>query len=136
MASKRDKFQKIVAVALDPGAFEDEAVAALRIARALIKQDPSLKEPEPNPPKIERPRASFKARITNVHPDWLNILMNNLSQVAYGLGLLSQITCDFSVSPYPVEVRCDGSEEACGKFEAHVDRLVQYIDEKVAENCR
>jgi len=118
---------------MDPGAFEDEAVAALRKARELVKEDPSLREPESNAPKIEPPQASFQARITNVQPDWLHVLMNSLSEEAYGLGLRSKITCDFSILPFPVEVRCDGSKEACDKFEAHLNWIIPYINQKVAE---
>jgi len=133
MADNKARFQKIIAIAMDPGAFEDEAIAALRKARELIRQDPTLKEPDIQPPKVEPPEASYKSRITNIQSDWLTVLMNSLSQEAYGLGLRSRITCDFSVIPYAVEVRCDGSADACKKFDAHVDWLIQFINNKVAE---
>ena len=42
MSEKREKFQKIIAVAINPGAYEDEAIAALRRARALVQENPSL----------------------------------------------------------------------------------------------
>jgi hypothetical protein len=35
MANNRTRFEKIIAIAMDPGAFEDEAIAALRKAREL-----------------------------------------------------------------------------------------------------
>ena len=133
MANNRTRFEKIIAIAMDPGAFEDEAIAALRKARELIRQDPGLKEPEIRPPKVEPPEASFKSRITNVQNDWLTILMSNLSQEAYGLGLKSKIVCDYSERLTTVEVRCDGSADACKKFQGHVDWLIQYINKKVAE---
>jgi hypothetical protein len=98
-----------------------------------IRQDPGLKEPEIRPPKVEPPEASFKSRITNVQNDWLTILMSNLSQEAYGLGLKSKIVCDYSERLTTVEVRCDGSADACKKFQGHVDWLIQYINKKVAE---
>ncbi len=133
MANNRTRFEKIIAIAMDPGAFEDEAIAALRKARELIRQDPGLKEPEIRPPKVEPAEASFKSRITNVQNDWLTILMSNLSQEAYGLGLKSKIVCDYSERLTTVEVRCDGSADACKKFQGHVDWLIQYINKKVAE---
>jgi len=133
MANNRTRFEKIIAIAMDPGAFEDEAIAALRKARELIRQYPGLKEPEIRPPKVEPPEASFKSRITNVQNDWLTILMSNLSQEAYGLGLKSKIVCDHSERLTTVEVRCDGSADACKKFQGHVDWLIQYINKKVAE---
>jgi hypothetical protein len=131
MANNKARFQKIIAIAMDPGAFEDEAIAALRKARELIRQDPTLKEADIKPPKVEPPEASYKSRITK--SDWLNVFMNSLSQEAYGLGLRSKITCDFSVVPCAVEVRCDGTADACKKFDAHADWLIQYINEKIAE---
>jgi hypothetical protein len=129
----RARFKKIIAIAMDPGAFEDEAIVALCKARELIREDPTLKEPDIQPPKVEPPEASYEARITNIQDDWLNALTNSLSQEAYGLGLRSKITRDFSIVPYAVEVRCDGSADACKKFDAYVDRLIQFINEEVAE---
>ncbi len=59
--------------------------------------------------------------------------MSNLSQEAYGLGLKSKIVCDYFERLTTVEVRCDGSADACKKFQGHVDWLIQYINKKVAE---
>ncbi|WP_316166119.1 MULTISPECIES: hypothetical protein [unclassified Bradyrhizobium] len=133
MTGSRKRFAKIVAIAMDPGAFEDEAIAALRKARELVRQDPTLKHPEINPPQIEKPKASFKARISNVDERWLTILMSNLSEEAYGLGLRSKIACDFSQTPIAVEVRCDGEQDACNTFEAHADWLIDYINKTLSE---
>jgi hypothetical protein len=132
MSKNRERFAKIVAIAMDPAAFEDEAIAALRKARQLVREDPSLKQPGVHRPRVEPSQTTIKARITSLHPDWLNILLNSLSQQAYGLGLRSKITCDFSVTPWAVEAQCDGSEEACNKFLAHVDWVVEYINKQVA----
>jgi hypothetical protein len=41
MTGNRDRFDKIIAVAINPGAYEEEAMSALRRARALVKEDPS-----------------------------------------------------------------------------------------------
>ena len=134
MADKRDKFEKILAVAINPGAYEDEAIAALRKARELVQTDPTLAHREPPaPPVISPPEASYAARITNIQSDWLNVVINSLSQEAYGLGLRSKITCDFSVLPYAVEVRCDGDRQACDKFKAHVAWVIEFVNKKVAE---
>ena len=90
MASKSDRvrFDKVLAVAIDPGAYEAEAVAALRAARQLIKKNPALAYPPPPAPKPAPPgEFSHQVRITNVAPFWLYIMINSLSQLAYGLGL-------------------------------------------------
>src|SRR5260370_42046319 len=132
--NNRTRFEKIIAIAMDPGAFEDEAIAALRKARELIRQDPGLKEPEIRPPKVEPAEASFKSRITNVQNDWLTILMSNLSQEAYGLGLKSKIVCDYAERLTTVEVRCDGSADASNKFQGPLDSPIHYTNKQYAEN--
>src|SRR5437899_1946698 len=40
--SRNDRLDKVLAVAINPGAYEPEAVAALRKARQLVKRDPAL----------------------------------------------------------------------------------------------
>jgi hypothetical protein len=45
MPSDRDRLDKVLAIAVNPGAYETEAVAALRAARHLIKKNPSLAHP-------------------------------------------------------------------------------------------
>jgi hypothetical protein len=109
MASDRDRLDKVLAIAVNPGAYETEAVAALRAALA-------------HPPLHPRPKAaplgehSRQVRITNVAPFWLYIVINSLSQQAYGLGLKRKIVIDFKVTPYALDVRCDGAETACDAF--------------------
>ena len=38
----RKKIEKMLAVAISPGAYEEEAIAALRKAREIVKQNPLL----------------------------------------------------------------------------------------------
>jgi len=135
MASKsdRDRFNKVLAIAINPGAYESEAVAALRAARQLIKKNPALAHPPPHPqapaPKPAPPgEYSHQVRITNVAPFWLYITINSLSQLAYGLGLKSKIVIDFKERPYALNVRCDGTKTACDAFACHVDWLIGYIN--------
>jgi hypothetical protein len=97
MASDRDRLDKVLAIAINPGAYETEAVAALRAARQLIKKNPSLAHPTSHP-RVPTPKPapvgehSRQVRITNVAPFWLYIAINSLSQQAYGLGLKSKIS--------------------------------------------
>jgi hypothetical protein len=134
MASNRDQFNKIIAVAVSPGAYDAEAIAALRKARDLVKNDPSLAHPPPAPPAPPpktptAPEQSYGVKITNIAPFWLHILLNSLSQQAFGLGLKSQLSIDVSTDPSTaVEVRCDGSTGVCTAFEAHVNWLLDYIN--------
>ena len=133
MASDRDRLDKVLAIAVNPGAYETEAVAALRAARQLIKKNPALAHPPPHP-RVPTPKAaplgehSHQVRITNVAPFWLYIAINSLSQQAYGLGLKSKLVIDFKAMPYALDVRCDGAETDCDAFARYVDRLVDYIN--------
>jgi hypothetical protein len=55
MNENRKELDKIIAVAVNPGAYEEEAITALRKARALVQENPSLAHPEPvaQPPKSQ-----------------------------------------------------------------------------------
>ena len=116
MLGDRDRFNKVLAVAINPGSYEQEAIAALRKARDFVKTDPSLAHPPPPPPtpvmKGAPPdEASLQSKVTNITRFWLPIFLSNLSEQAYGLGLKSKLSCDFSVTPTTVNIRCDGVEE-------------------------
>jgi hypothetical protein len=130
------RFEKMLALAVDPGAYDAEAISALRKAYELVKRDPSVAisqrpstpSPKPAPPNDK----SFQARIKHVPPSWLIIALNSLSQNAYGLGLVSKITCDFEETPTAIDVRCDGSPEAVDAFEAHVQWLLDYVNSQAS----
>ncbi len=78
MTTDKDRFDKVLAIAINPGAYEEEAITALRKARELTKKDPSLAHPPPHPP-VPPPKpapsdeSSYAVRITSVAPFWLNI---------------------------------------------------------------
>ena len=138
MSNSRDRFNKVLAVAVNPGAYEGEAIAALRMARELVKQDATLAYPPPPPPPPNPPRAppddvSHQVRLTNVAPFWLYILINSLSQEAYGLGLKNKIVIDFTATPYALDVRCDGKKAACDAFQKHVDWLISHVNSQPPE---
>jgi hypothetical protein len=128
----RKKIEKMLAVAISPGAYEEEAIAALRKAREVVKQNPSLAHPIPPPPapllSVPPPDHSVEYRATNILPSWLNVLVGSLSQEAYGLGLRSKFSFDFSVTPTAVDIRCDGPKIACDAFEVHLHWLADFIN--------
>lgn len=130
MSADRERFEKVLAIAINPGAYENEAISALRKARELVKKDRSLAHPPPAPaPKPAPPGDdSLEIKITRIGPFWLNILLSNLSQEAYGLGLKSKLTCDFSETPTAVNIRCDGPRDACATFRVHLKWLIDYIN--------
>ena len=135
MPSGRHLFDKVLAVAVNPGAYETEAIAALRKARELVKQDPSLAHP-PSLPKPSSPsEMSYQVTLTNVTPFWLRIVLNNLSEQAYGLGLKSKMVCDFK-TPTAVNVRCDGSRQACKAFQEHLNLVLDHINTQLQKRRR
>jgi hypothetical protein len=131
MSEHRKRFNKIIAVAINPGAYEDEAIAALRRARALVKEDPKLAYPEAqaSAPKPASPDdTSYQSQISNITAFLLPIIMTNLSAEAYGLGLKSKIEVEFKkgAALYTLNVRCDGLRDACEAFRVHLQRLINY----------
>jgi hypothetical protein len=127
----RDRFDKIIAIAVNPATYEEEAITALRKARELVKEDRALAHPEPPPspaPAPPEPLYYFQVEITNISPDWLTLVAHNLSKEAYALGLKSKIEYDFSDSPLALDIRADGSERACRAFEKHFTRLIDFVN--------
>jgi hypothetical protein len=133
MAGDRARFNKVLAVAINPGSYEQEAIAALRKARDLVKTDPTLAHPPPLPPAAvikgtPSDQSSIESKVTNITRFWLPIFLSNLSEQAYGLNLKSKLSCDFSVVPTTVSIRCDGSKKGCEAFQAHLNWLVKHIN--------
>ena len=134
MSKDRALLEKVLALAINPGAVEGEAIAALNRARELVKRNPALAHPPPQTPTPAHqppPQATFKVRITSVHPDWVLILVGLLSKQAYEWDLKSKIEFDFSASLTAIDVVCDGSRSACAAFEKHVEWCVTYINQRI-----
>lgn len=133
----KDRLDKVLAIAIDPGAYEQEAVVAFHKARALVKRDPNLAFALPSVtyplPRLDpADEMSFEVEINGVSEFWLPILLNTLSEQAYVLGLKSKIICDFA-TPTTVHVKCDGRETACDAFEEHLNSLTEYIHSRRCE---
>ena len=124
----RDRFDKIIAIAVNPATYEEEAITALRKARELVKEDRALAHPAAPPPEPAAPSYCFQVAITNIPPDWITLIAHSLSKEAYGLGLKSKIEYDFSDIPLALNVRADGSKEACKAFEKQFTLLVDFIN--------
>jgi hypothetical protein len=131
----RDRFDKIIAIAVNPATYEEEAITALRKARELVKENRTLAHPEPPapapPPSPAEPPQQhycFQVEIMNIPPDWLTPVAHSLSKEAYGLGLKSKIEYDFSDTPLSLKLRADGSQQACYAFEEHFTRLIDFVN--------
>jgi hypothetical protein len=127
----KDRLDKMLAVAINPGAYEQEAVAALHKARELVKRDPNLAFDLPSmscalPSLDPADEVSLEVEINGVSEFWFPIVLNALSEQAYVLRLKSRFICDFA-TPTTLCVKCDGRETACKAFKEHLDSLVEYI---------
>jgi hypothetical protein len=135
MANDRERLTKVLALAMHPQTVPQEALAAFRRARDLIKANPDLAHPpqsqKPAPPP---PQTTYETTITQVHPDWILVLVGNLSLKAYELDLKSKITFDFMQQPVAVNVVCDGLDEACLEFQKHVQWFIDYVNRKIRES--
>lgn len=131
MSLGRDRFDKIIAIAVNPATYEEEAITALRKARELVKEDRALAHPAspPSPaPEPPEPVYYFQVEITNIPPDWLTVVAHSLSKHAYELGLKSKIEYDFSDTPPSLNVRADGSEGVCRAFENYFTCLMDFVN--------
>src|SRR6516164_8049306 len=134
----RDRFDKVIAVALNPGAYEEEAITALRKARELVMQYPELAHAPPpptSPPKPPPPEEhSLAFQIAKMPPSWITTFTNNVSEAAYRLGLKSKIVVELEETPGAIQIRCDGPKQACAVFEAHLNWLITYINTQPSES--
>jgi hypothetical protein len=127
----KHRLDKVLAVAINPGAYEEEALAALHKARELVKRDPNLVVDLPSmscllPRLKSADEVSFEVEINGISEFWFPIVLNALSEQAYVLRLKSRFICEFA-TPITLHVKCDGRETDCAAFKEHLDSLVEYI---------
>ena len=127
MADHRDRFHKVLAIAINPGALEGEAMAALRKAREIVRKDPSLAHPAPAPAPAS-PTHTSNIKVTNIPHLWVGVLLSGASEEAYDLGLRIRMSCDFTQQLTVVNIKCDGPENTIALFEAYLGRLIVIIN--------
>jgi hypothetical protein len=135
MSDERERFTKVLALAMHPETIPGEALAAFHRARELVKSNPKLTGPPVPPTAATRksaPEASYSARISSVHPDWVLIVVSLLSERAYKLDLKCKITFDFSGPLTAIELVWSGSKQACDGQQRTVEWVVNYVNKKVA----
>jgi hypothetical protein len=138
MSNERERLEKVLAIAINPGAIEHEAIAALKRARDLVKQNPSLAHPpapsaSPRQQHTPESHVTFRTRIKTVHPDWLLILVELLSKRAYDLELKYQISFDFKELPTAVHIVYEGARNTCHAFDKTVEWAVHYINQQLTK---
>jgi hypothetical protein len=89
MPDDRHKLNKVLTLAMHPQTIPNEAIAAFHRARDLVKANPMLahlpRASAQPPSPTHQPEATFTSTITSVHPDWILILVEQLSTKAYKL---------------------------------------------------
>ena len=135
----KDRFDKIMALAMDPGAHDGEAQAAFAMLRKLVRQYPSLTMPPqpPLPAPSQAPPSPTESnrewRLTKLPSFWLTITVGNLSERAYLLGLRSKFVFDYSEQPTAVDIRCDGPENACRAFDDFLAAIIEWTNTQPAD---
>jgi hypothetical protein len=131
------RFHKILSLAVNPAAPNGEAQAAFDRLRELVRRNPHLTAPPPQPPmpppvRVKPDDETHQWRLTKIPPFWLLITFDNLSGQAYDLGLRSRFSCDFKDNPTALLVTCTGQKDACGQFGKALSSLLSYINSQPA----
>jgi hypothetical protein len=137
MADDRERFTKILAVAMHPETMATEALAAFYRARELAKASPSLAHrPSELAPALRQPSQGrvYRARITSVRQDRVLILLALLSKRAYELDLKYQISFDYGDSPTAIDLVWRGPDMECKGLQWTVECAVNYINVKTGLN--
>jgi hypothetical protein len=129
VADNKDRFHKVLAIAINPGAPEGEATAALNRARELVRKDPSLAHPAPKLPTAAPPdHVISNIKVTNIPHLWLSILLSSVSEQAYDLGLMIRMSCNFNEPLISVDIKCSGQNKAHELLETYLKRLIVIIN--------
>jgi hypothetical protein len=137
MADDRERFTKILALAMHPETMATEALAAFYRARELAKASPSLAHrPSEFAPALRQPRQGrlYGVRITSVRQDRVLILLALLSKRAYELDLRYQISFDYGDSPTAIDLVWSGPDVDCKALRWTVECAVNYINVKTGLN--
>jgi hypothetical protein len=138
MTDPKERLTKVLTVAIHPKTMPGEALAAFHRARDLAKANPSLlhsPSTSPQPQNARSPReATLDVTISSLHPDWTLIIVEQLSRRAYELDLLYKISFDFTQPLAALKMVCQGSEGATRDFEAHMTRVVHYVNNKLKQS--
>jgi hypothetical protein len=141
VADERDKLNKVLALAMHPETIRGEALAAFERARHIVKTNPALAHPPTPqtpgaPPPTNSPQAKYSMTITNVHPDWILVLVHQLSKRAFDLDLKCQIGFDFSQQLTGVKLHWNGPEKACQDLEWSINWCVNYVNQELKKTPR
>jgi hypothetical protein len=134
MTDDRERFTKVLALAMHPETMATEALAAFHRARELAKANPSLAHPPSEPaPALRQPCQGrvYRARITSVRQDRVLLLLELLSKRAYELDLKYHIGFDHGCSPTAIDLVWSGPDKDCKGLQWTVECAINCINVKI-----
>jgi hypothetical protein len=137
MADDRERFTKVLALAMHPETMATEALAAFHRARELAKANPALAHPPSEPGTALRQPCQGKvylARVTSVRQDRILTLLGLFSKRAYELDLRYQIKFDYENSLTRVDLVWSGPERDCKGLARTVECVINYININTRKN--
>ena len=137
MADDRERFTKVLTLAMHPETIATEALAAFHRARELAKANPALAHPPSEPATaLRQPRQGrvYRAHITSVRQDRILILLGLFSKRAYELDLKYQINFDYGNSLTKMDLVWSGPDKECKGLARTVECVINYINIKTRKN--
>jgi hypothetical protein len=137
MADDRERFTKVLALAMHPETIATEALAAFHRARELAKANPWLAHPPSEPaPALRQPCQGrvYHARIPSVRHDRVLILLELLSKRAYELNLKYQISFNRGNSLTAIDLVWSGPDKDCKGLQLTVECAINYINVETRKN--
>ncbi len=137
MADDRERFTKVLALAVHPETAATEALAAFHRARELARANPSLAYPPSDPARALRQPCQerfYRARITSVRQDRVLMLLGLLSKRAYELDLKYQISFDDGNSLTAIDFVWSGLDKDCRGLQWTLECAIHHINLKARRN--
>jgi hypothetical protein len=137
MADDRERFTKVLALAMHPETMATEALAAFHRARELAKVNPALAHAPSEPGTALRQPCQgkvYRARVTSVRQDRILTLLGLFAKRAYELDLRYQIKFDYENSLTRVDLVWSGPERDCKGLARTVECVINYINIKTRKN--
>ena len=137
MVDDRERFTKVLALAIHPETIAAEALAAFHRARELAKANPSLAHPPSEPAAaLGQPCQGkvYRAHVTSVRQDRILTLLGLFSKRACELDLKYQINFDYGNSLTKINLAWSGPDKDCEGLAHTVECAINYINIKARKN--
>jgi hypothetical protein len=137
MVDDRERFTKVLALAMHPETMATEALAAFHRARELAKANPSLAHlPSEPATALRRPcqEKVYRAHLTSVRQDRILAFLGLFSKRAYELDLKYRINFDYGNPLTKIDLVWSGPDNDCKGLARTVECVINYINIKTRRN--